>query len=340
MTSAVTPSNNEKPSTASNPEKKAWCSIWPWASGASVSWPDAVVQTLTVAPVRMPASVVTWPVVLTPPTIQRTGTGARYTAPYGSFCGFGAPCVTTAPTWCQAARSARAVAAPPSQDHRPPPSATSRVTMRNTATRASVARASIRSTGRRSGLWSGRSPLTTRDHEFTRDPGLPPDAVVLRHLRIAGQPPPSRTFAPSLPTVAEDNWPNPHGWRYRLPVERGPQVMGGPQTAGGFDPSGGSLADENARLYEEAQRQHRWLQASGVVATSLLSGTDPRQVLGAITAQVQELSGADLVVVGLPEDGGRPLTITASAAGSAPRESGGRSGPPGRPRGGQRRPGA
>jgi hypothetical protein len=60
-----------------------------------------------------------------------------------------------------------------------------------------------------------------------------------------------------------------------LPVERGPQ------RAGVSLATGGSLADENARLYQEAQRQHRWLQASGEVATSLLSGTDPRQVLAA-----------------------------------------------------------
>jgi signal transduction histidine kinase len=93
-----------------------------------------------------------------------------------------------------------------------------------------------------------------------------------------------------------------------LPVERGPQA------AGVSLATGGSLADENARLYEEAQRQQRWLQASGEVATSLLSGTDPRQVLAAITAQVHELSGADLVVVALPEDGGRRIAI-ASAVG-------------------------
>jgi signal transduction histidine kinase len=93
-----------------------------------------------------------------------------------------------------------------------------------------------------------------------------------------------------------------------LPVEWGPQP------AGVSLASGGSLADENARLYEEAQRQHRWLQASGEVATSLLSGTDPRQVLAAITARVHELSGADLVVVALPEDGGRRIAI-ASAVG-------------------------
>ncbi len=93
-----------------------------------------------------------------------------------------------------------------------------------------------------------------------------------------------------------------------MPVERGPQPAGVSLAARG------SLADENARLYQEAQRQHRWLQASGEVATSLLSGTEPRQVLAAITAQVHELSGADLVIVALPEDGGRRITI-ASAVG-------------------------
>jgi signal transduction histidine kinase len=89
-------------------------------------------------------------------------------------------------------------------------------------------------------------------------------------------------------------------------VKRGPQV-----TAGSLAASG-SLAHENARLYEEARRQHRWLQASGEVTTSLLSGTDPRQVLVAVTARVQELSGVDLVLVGIPEDGGRRITITSA----------------------------
>src|ERR1700761_8826873 len=93
--------------------------------------------------------------------------------------------------------------------------------------------------------------------------------------------------------------------------------MRGPQASGGSSPPGGSLADENARLYEEAQRQHRWLQASGEVTTSLLSGTDPRQVLAAITAQVHELSGADLVVVALPEDGGRRITIVSAVGDGA-----------------------
>jgi signal transduction histidine kinase len=94
-------------------------------------------------------------------------------------------------------------------------------------------------------------------------------------------------------------------------VERGPQVTAGPLA------DSESLTYENARLYEEAQRQHRWLQASGEVTTSLLSGTDPRQVLAAVTARVHELSGADLVVVALPEDGGRRITITSAVGDGA-----------------------
>ncbi len=91
-----------------------------------------------------------------------------------------------------------------------------------------------------------------------------------------------------------------------MPVERGSQPAGGSLV------TGGSLADENARLYQEAQRQHRWLQASGEVTTSLLSGTDPRQVLDAVTAQVHELSGADLVYVAIPENDGRRITISSA----------------------------
>jgi GAF domain-containing protein len=72
------------------------------------------------------------------------------------------------------------------------------------------------------------------------------------------------------------------------------------------------VAIENARLYDEAQHQQRWLRASGQVTTSLLSGTEPRHVLSAVTAKVHELSGADLVMVGIPEDDGRSITITSA----------------------------
>ena len=70
------------------------------------------------------------------------------------------------------------------------------------------------------------------------------------------------------------------------------------------------VAVENARLYEAARLQQRWIQASAEVATRLLSGSQPAEVLAGITRQALELSGADLAVLALPDEEGRRLTIT------------------------------
>ena len=70
------------------------------------------------------------------------------------------------------------------------------------------------------------------------------------------------------------------------------------------------VAVENARLYEASRRSQRWIQASAEVTTALLSGADPHEVLGSITSQARELSGADLAVLALPDGEGRRLTIT------------------------------
>ncbi|HEY4465269.1 MAG TPA: GAF domain-containing protein [Streptosporangiaceae bacterium] len=69
------------------------------------------------------------------------------------------------------------------------------------------------------------------------------------------------------------------------------------------------VAIENARLYDEARRQQRWLRASAEVTISLLSGAEPDEVLAAVTTEIRDLSGADLVVLALPEDDGRRLSI-------------------------------
>ncbi len=71
-----------------------------------------------------------------------------------------------------------------------------------------------------------------------------------------------------------------------------------------------AVAVENARLYEAARRQQRWIQASAAVTTRLLSGTAPGEVLAGITRQARELSGADLAVLAQPDEEGRRLTIT------------------------------
>ncbi len=70
------------------------------------------------------------------------------------------------------------------------------------------------------------------------------------------------------------------------------------------------VAVENARLYEAARRQQRWIQASAEVTTRLLSGAEPGEVLADVTRQARELSGADLAVLALPDEDGRRLTIT------------------------------
>jgi signal transduction histidine kinase len=73
------------------------------------------------------------------------------------------------------------------------------------------------------------------------------------------------------------------------------------------------VAIENARLYDEARRQQRWLGASAEVTRSLLSGADIGEALELITAKSLEISGADLVALALPMPEGRQLQIEHAA---------------------------
>jgi signal transduction histidine kinase len=60
------------------------------------------------------------------------------------------------------------------------------------------------------------------------------------------------------------------------------------------------VAIENARLYDEARRQQRWLSATAEVTRALLSGADISNALELITSKSLEMSGADLVALALP----------------------------------------
>jgi signal transduction histidine kinase len=77
------------------------------------------------------------------------------------------------------------------------------------------------------------------------------------------------------------------------------------------------VAIENARLYDAARRQQRWIQASAEVTTRLLSGSEPGEVLADLTRQTRELAGADLALLALPDEEGRRLTITCAAGDGA-----------------------
>jgi signal transduction histidine kinase len=59
------------------------------------------------------------------------------------------------------------------------------------------------------------------------------------------------------------------------------------------------VAIENARLYQEARRRERWLQASAEVSTALLSGTDPGEVLDLVVRRAREICDADRATVAL-----------------------------------------
>lgn len=60
------------------------------------------------------------------------------------------------------------------------------------------------------------------------------------------------------------------------------------------------VAIENARLYDEARRQQRWMTATAEVTRMLFSGAELAEALELITTLSLEMSGADLVVLARP----------------------------------------
>jgi len=61
-----------------------------------------------------------------------------------------------------------------------------------------------------------------------------------------------------------------------------------------------AVAIENARLYEEAHDRARRLEAVREIATAILAGTNPDQVLGLVARHARELVGADLATLAVP----------------------------------------
>ena len=82
------------------------------------------------------------------------------------------------------------------------------------------------------------------------------------------------------------------------------------------------VAIENARLYDEARRQQRWLTATAEVTRSLLSGADASEALALITTMALEMSGADLVALALPNADSSELRYEHAAGEGAPQALG------------------
>ena len=82
------------------------------------------------------------------------------------------------------------------------------------------------------------------------------------------------------------------------------------------------VAIENARLFDEANRQQRWLQASSEVTRRLLGGAGVDEVLGFVTEQTLQMTGADLVVLALPDASRRQMIVNHAAGEGAQRALG------------------
>ncbi|MBW8804215.1 MAG: GAF domain-containing protein [Catenulisporales bacterium] len=82
------------------------------------------------------------------------------------------------------------------------------------------------------------------------------------------------------------------------------------------------VAIDNARLYDEAQRRQRRMEATVELTRGLLSGADSRDVLAVLVERVRDLAGADLVLVSLPAGGSGQLVVEVAAGCGAERMRG------------------
>lgn len=85
------------------------------------------------------------------------------------------------------------------------------------------------------------------------------------------------------------------------------------------------IAVENARLYEQSRIRQQWLEATGEVATELLAGSEPHQVLALVAQRGLALTESACTFLALPEDPDAPveeiteLVVVAGAGAAADR---------------------
>jgi signal transduction histidine kinase len=117
-----------------------------------------------------------------------------------------------------------------------------------------------------------------------------------------------------------------------VPVRVGDAVFGNlylteKRTGGPFTPADievaqalaavAGLAIENARLAERAENRRRWGQAATEMATALLSGADPDEVLQSVSTRVSVLTAADMCGVLSPSTDDETMTIVAAVGHAA-----------------------
>lgn len=68
------------------------------------------------------------------------------------------------------------------------------------------------------------------------------------------------------------------------------------------------IAIDNARLYEQSRARQSWIEATRDIGTELLGGADPARVFRLIADEALALTGADAVLVAVPNDPEIPTT--------------------------------
>ncbi|MDQ1702428.1 MAG: hypothetical protein QOF57_1680 [Frankiaceae bacterium] len=76
------------------------------------------------------------------------------------------------------------------------------------------------------------------------------------------------------------------------------------------------LAVQNARLYEQAQRRQRWLEATSDVATSVLTGASAAEVFAVIVTLARQLAEAGAALLALPQTDGTLRVVAADGDGA------------------------
>ncbi|BEP14096.1 two-component system sensor histidine kinase [Acidothermaceae bacterium B102] len=85
------------------------------------------------------------------------------------------------------------------------------------------------------------------------------------------------------------------------------------------------LAIANARLYDQTRQRERWLEATSMIATALLGGSEIDDVLTMVADAARDVIGADFALLALPDEDNE-LAVEATSGAQVPLSAGGRLG--------------
>jgi len=141
-----------------------------------------------------------------------------------------------------------------------------------------------------------------------RRPGSPRLADVAERPGFAGFPPghpPMRSFL-AAPVLIRDEF---FGNLYLSDKAGGANFTAEDEELLAAVAGAAGLAVENARLRAEARRHEQWQRATAEVTQQLLAADEPRDVLALVARHALEISGADVVTLGLPDAAGDHVVV-------------------------------